>query len=600
MSGKYIRRSPRAFFRQRFCLFFFVSPFVSGLVSCNGQTPFIEQSREITATVRVASTDTDALATTRETSSSERPFRRAGRIDGEPEVSDTGASQTGGEGGHTIGGDPGNPVDPDLSSSVGDRSGVDEFGRVRPLPDVNQNVGSSQTPDSQPVVLPPVASIDPTPAPQPEVLPPMVQPEPTPTAVPTAAQPQPTPVTTPTAVPTVAQPQPQPTAAPQPRPGDLVQVVLTQPRSQVDVLWVVDDSGSMAWAQNQLKNQFQSFAQKLKDTRIDFQVGVTSLDVCTVNQSTGYPVPDGLCPDSYYISDGVKVGTSYVGPLKGSLKADPVTQKTILRDTTDFVTAFQRTALLGTKGSAFEHGLWAAKLAVEKAIVSGGVNSGFIRPSAALSVIVLSDEEDDSVQMWCEDGYGRTSLDSAGQKDLNLCREGGLSPFLDAFGVPPFALMKTSKGKPYTTHKYTADQFVSWAGDGAVKGAGNVRVSAITGLRGNSGNIDCSLTSGGPQESGTNYIKAAQLTGGAVENICSSNWSSVLANIGQNTVELATRVSLPQGKIPYAGQLEVRVDGVLLSSSEYSYDVALHAVVFKTPPPMGAEVEVSYRETLVD
>jgi hypothetical protein len=377
-------------------------------------------------------------------------------------------------------------------------------------------------------------------------------------------------------------------------------VIITQPRAQVDVLWVVDDSGSMAWAQNQLKNRFQSFAQKLKDTRIDFQVGVTSVDVCKVNEATGSPVADALCPDASYISDGVKVGSSYVGPLSGTLKSDPISKQTILRDTTDFVSAFQRTALLGTNGSAFEHGLWAAKLAVEKALTPGGSNSGFIRPSASLSVVVLSDEEDDSVQMWCEDGYGRTSLTPSGEKDLSLCKDGGLSPFLDAFGVPPFALMKNSKGKPYTTHKYTADQFVSWAGSSAVKGSGNVRVSAITGLRGSDGNIDCGLTSGGPEESGTNYIKAAQLTGGAVENICSSNWSNVLANIGQNTVELATRVSLPQGKIPFGGQVEVRVDGVLLASSEYSYDVALHAVVFKTPPPMGSVVEVSFRETLVD
>ncbi|MBM3381151.1 MAG: hypothetical protein FJY29_01780 [Betaproteobacteria bacterium] len=363
---------------------------------------------------------------------------------------------------------------------------------------------------------------------------------------------------------------------------------------------MVDSSGSMAWAQSQLKNKFQSFAKKLKETRVDFQVGITSLDVCKVDDSTGYPVPDALCPSASYIPSGSKVGNKIVGPLRGALQADPNTRQTILRDASDFVESFQRTAMLGTKGSAFEHGLWAAKLAVEKALGAGGENKGFIRPNASLSVVVLSDEEDDSVQMWCEDGYGRTSTTTDGKKDLNLCREGGASPFLDAFGIAPYALMKTSKGAPVTTHKFTADHFKAWADSSAVKGSGNYRVSAITGLRGNKGAIDCSMVSNGPEESGTNYIKAAQLTGGAIENICSSDWSNVLSNIGQNTVELATRINLPRGKLPFPGTLEVKVDGVTLAPSQYAFDASVHAVVFKKPPSAGAYVTVSYRETLVD
>jgi hypothetical protein len=384
-----------------------------------------------------------------------------------------------------------------------------------------------------------------------------------------------------------------------PRAGETVTVQTSQPRAKVDILWVVDSSGSMAWAQNQLKSKFQSFAQKLKETRIDFQVGVTSLDVCQVDSTTGYAVSDALCPSAAYIPDGVKVGGKIVGPLRGTLQADPVSKRTILRDTSDFIESFQRTAMLGTKGSAFEHGLWAAKLAVEKSLQKTSENQGFIRSDAALSVVVLSDEEDDSVQMWCEDGFGRTSLTADGQKDVNLCREGGRSPFLDAFGIAPYALMKTSKGLPVTTHKYAAEQFTAWAAGAKVKGAGNFRVSAITGLRGANGAIDCAM-SGGPEESGTNYIKAAQQTGGAIENICSSDWSSVLTNIGQNTVELATRVSLPAGRIPFAGTLQVSVDGQVLDAMDYTYDSSLHAVVFRVPPAMGSEVIVSYRETLVD
>ncbi len=557
------------------------SLFVAGsvfamLVGCNGQTAFVEQSRALDAQVQVAAADADALGKRRNTVNPELPIARDGELGNqsggnsgrgsasiEPDVLGNQSS------GNSGGGSP--PIEPDVLGN-----GIDEKNRAH-AGDVSGAVGSDPAQQGGEPTVPPQAQVPPQgPVPPQAQVPPQVP------------------------VPPQAQVPPQVPAQPQPRAGDVVQVQLAQPRAQVDILWVVDSSGSMAWAQNKLKSNFESFAQKLKNTRIDFQVGVTSLDVCKVDDTTGIAVPDALCPNATYIPSGSKIGGKIVGPLRGNLQADPSTKQSILRDTGDFVQAFQRTALLGTKGSAFEHGLWAAKLAVEKALNPNGENKGFIRPNASLSVVVLSDEEDDSVQMWCEDGYGRTSTTADGKKDLTLCQDGGRSPFLDAFGISPYALMKTAKGLPITTHKYTADAFKAWASTSAVKGEGNFRVSAITGLRGNDGNINCSLSSGGPEESGTNYIKAAQLTGGSVENICSDDWSSVLGNIGQNTVELATRVSLPAGKIPFAGTLEVKVDGDLLSSSQYSYDKTLHAVIFKTPPAMGAEIVVSYRDTLVD
>jgi hypothetical protein len=528
------------------------------VAACNGQTAFVEQSRSLTRDIGVAGSDEDARA--RLGSDAVKAAGAEGPVKRQSQQSAGDDSDSPGQSGAQVGRDSstpniGGPVDPD-----GIATGVDENQRI-PATIPQPPIADKQEPSPVDPVVAPTPVADKTPAPPVVTLPP---------------------------------------TSPTPHPGDLLSITQVQPRAKVDILWVVDSSGSMAWAQNQLKSKFQSFAQKLKSTRVDFQVGVTSVDVCQVDSNTGYAIPDALCPSVSYIPDGVKVGGKVIGPLKGTLQADPTTKKTILTDTADFVESFQRTAMLGTKGSAFEHGLWAAKLAVEKALKPGGENAGFVRKDASLAVVVLSDEEDDSVQMWCEDGYGRTSLTADGKKDLNLCSEGGSSPFLDAFGIAPYALMKNSKGIPMTTHKFTADNFKSWAETNAVKGSGNFRVSAITGLRKSSGNIDCQLTTGGPEESGTNYIKAAHLTGGSVENICSSDWSSVLANIGQNTVELATRIKLPAGKIPFPGTMEVRVDGQILDANQYVYDATVHAVVFMEPPAMGAEVSVSYRETLVD
>lgn len=568
MPGIFTLSRPLADKRSGCSRFVFFVPLLASLTACNGQTEFVEQSRVRERGVQIGTADADSLGKKFGSQKNESPNVHQ---DEDPSSSNEPTADT----------------LPDESEPAG--KGIEERRRVvgpeETLPrvrDDQQNpanktespgainetlpatvqgpVGSNQTPASS-VQIPP----SPTP--------PVQVPAPTNPSVPVSSK---------------------------PRPGELVTVELTQPRAKADILWVVDNSGSMAWAQEQLKNKFQSFAQKLRETRIDFQLGVTSLDVCRVDEVTGYPVTDALCPDASYIPDGIKLSNKIVGPLRGALQADPSTKQTILHDSPSFIQSFQRTALLGTKGSAFEHGLWASKLAIEKALDPKGANKGFIRQNASLSIIILSDEEDDSVQMWCEDGFGRTSLAADGKKDFNLCREGGRSPFLDAFGIAPFALMKTSRGFPVTTHKYTADEFQKWLSDSSVKGERNSRVSAITGLRGATGKIDCQLPSGGPEESGTNYIRAAQLTGGVIENICAGDWSNVLEQIGQNTVELATRINLPSGKVPFEGSLEVLIDGITVAPSQYSYDRLLHAIVFATPPVMGAEVVVSYREVLVD
>lgn len=393
-----------------------------------------------------------------------------------------------------------------------------------------------------------------------------------------------------------------PTATPDPvfvtQPGSPVVVETQQKLGKVDIIWVVDNSGSMSWAQQQLSQKFQSYANKLLQQNVDFQLGVTTTDVCQINWSTGVPIADEICPDKNQITYGGKVDGKMVGPLRGEFVVDSHTGNKILRPGSGFVNSFKRIAKAGTDGSAFEHGLTAAKFAVQKAI--SGVNTGFLRQDAFLSIIVLSDEEDDGVQMWCEDAWGRTTTKADGSKDLNACRAGGNSPFLDAFGHAPYALVMQN-GVPKTQYKFTADNLVSYLNDNAVKGTGKFNVSAITGVRGSNGKIDCNknnIQGSGPYESGTNYIKAANLTNGVVENICSADWSASLAKLGDNTLELITRIELASGKKPYPGTLEVYVNGVKQGADAYVYDANGNYVNFKTAPEAGSQIRIQYLETV--
>ncbi|MCA2960990.1 MAG: hypothetical protein IOD12_12110 [Silvanigrellales bacterium] len=391
------------------------------------------------------------------------------------------------------------------------------------------------------------------------------------------------------------------TGVSEPKPGAAVVFDTTQRQGKVDVLWIVDDSGSMNWAQSQLTSRFEAFARKLSDARVDFRVGVTSTDVCDIDWNTGDPKANKYCPNADDISGGAKVKGVMVGPAQGRLVEDPTSKQSVLTPSASFVSNFSKLAKIGTTGSGMEHGLTAARMAVEKSL--SGVNKNFLRTDAFLSIIVLSDEEDDGVQMWCEDAWGRTTLNAAGQKDLTKCKKGGGSPFLDAFGGIPYALeKKAGTNLPWTDYKYTADNFKAYLDNPAVKGPGKFRVSAITGLRGADGKIDCSNpdvpSTSGPKESGTNYIKAAQATGGVVENICAPEWNQILGNVGANVGELANQIALPAGKVPYPGTLEVFIDGVKWDASKYEHKTQGNFLSFKVIPASGASIQVKYLETV--
>ncbi len=58
-----------------------------------------------------------------------------------------------------------------------------------------------------------------------------------------------------------------------------VDTYLQQSASQVDVLWVIDNSGSMAPRQENLAKNFQSFIDVFAKGSIDFRIGVTTTDI---------------------------------------------------------------------------------------------------------------------------------------------------------------------------------------------------------------------------------------------------------------------------------------------------------------------------------
>jgi len=131
--------------------------------------------------------------------------------------------------------------------------------------------------------------------------------------------------------------------------------------SELDVLFIVDNSGSMAEEQVYLINSFPNLFQVITDITSDYHIGVVTTDT----DATGA----GRLRTS-------ASGDRWVDP------ADP-NPLTLLSELTN----------VGTNGSATERGLRSASLAMSPALTSG-YNSGFFRPGATLALVVLSDEDD--------------------------------------------------------------------------------------------------------------------------------------------------------------------------------------------------------------
>lgn len=142
-------------------------------------------------------------------------------------------------------------------------------------------------------------------------------------------------------------------------------VVRLAPNTRADILWVLDNSCSMAEEQDNLASNLNTFYDRLIEYGSDFHIGVVTTDA----DSTA---TDGVLLDM--------AGYNYLTP------AVPYADE-----------LFRMQVRVGTVGSGEEKGLQATFSALAQGTpFLQQANAGFLRDDAALHVIVISDEEDSS------------------------------------------------------------------------------------------------------------------------------------------------------------------------------------------------------------
>lgn len=157
---------------------------------------------------------------------------------------------------------------------------------------------------------------------------------------------------------------------------ETVDVFFQNPPPEVDVLLVIDNSGSMAGYQILVGARFDEFKTYFDQVGVDYHIAVTTT---TIDK----PFPGGDCTqediDAY--------------PDAGFLVDDRI----ITPNTTDADDVFDDLVRVGICGSGYEEGLEAARMALTPEQLAGP-NLGLIRPDASLSIVFVSDEQDSSFE----------------------------------------------------------------------------------------------------------------------------------------------------------------------------------------------------------
>jgi hypothetical protein len=148
---------------------------------------------------------------------------------------------------------------------------------------------------------------------------------------------------------------------------------------KMDLVFVIDDSGSMGQEQSNLKTNFPKFLQVINKfttksgDAIDYRVAVTTTGV-TASLQTSFGAMSQTGADGKFV------------------KTSAMSRPWLERTDANITTLFQSIASVGTAGPSYEMPLEASRLALRERLLDN--NKGFLRDDALLGIVYLTDEED--------------------------------------------------------------------------------------------------------------------------------------------------------------------------------------------------------------
>jgi len=195
---------------------------------------------------------------------------------------------------------------------------------------------------------------------------------------------------------------------------------------KMDIVFIVDDSGSMAEEQSNLAANFPQFVNVLKDFKtksgaaLDWRVAVT-----TTGRDLHYQVQPPGFPNPIPMTEKGDNGAFRDKPECASQR------RWVQEDDHDATSTFACLAKVGTGGPSIEMPLKGLELSLT-ARMSDGTNKGFLRDDALLAVVIITDEDDCS-----RDDDNFTIADDSCQTMANLRPLTSFNTMLDTAAKGP-------------------------------------------------------------------------------------------------------------------------------------------------------------------
>ncbi|MGE6758935.1 VWA domain-containing protein [Corallococcus interemptor] len=327
---------------------------------------------------------------------------------------------------------------------------------------------------------------------------------------------------------------------------------------KTDILFVIDNSGSMTEEQQGIATELPAFVAALKQGSgviQDFRVGVITTSVYQRQR-----VADG--------TDIIRAFPDQEGrlqPVKDEAK-QPTGERFIESSDPELLPKFQRLVDQGTSGSGQEAPFEAVRLAVASPLATQppeeGGNGGFLRDDARLLVVVVSDEED------CSSTQRPPPVYLGQDRAVDSCTEQGdkLTPVSEYYQA--FQGLKDSRG---------ASREVLWATIGPVA-LTDKRAEVTTTTEGGTTyvrNVDCP-TSYGPGYRQSDMAKAFDATRANLDSICKPSYQQTLLDIAElaTVAQSVSVVNLPDPRLAvvYVTRSDGSVQTCTAANGDFRYE----------------------------
>lgn len=323
-----------------------------------------------------------------------------------------------------------------------------------------------------------------------------------------------------------------------------------QPR-KIDILWVIDNSGSMESSQKNLIENFNSFIQKFQSLNYDFHMAITTTDAYLDALDTGGSYKNIYCP-----AFNKKCSILRDGPGKDATSSKHSGISVLDRSISNLTSVFNLNAQQGIQGYGDERAFLSLKTTLQNPL-----NSGFLRPDAFLAIIIVSDEDDFS--------------------------HSALTPLLET--LPNNGYLTDSRIHKVSDYVSYLDTLTN-----STPGLRNYAVNTISIL-----DEACKtqlLTGFAGRKIGKRYMEIADQTGGAKASLC-DDFGGSLQLISDMVLTLSSSFKLDREPDP--ATIKVIVDGNTIlndSSNGWTYDASNLTINFhgKSIPSADSQISIAF------